>query len=128
MGAPADIGRTLAWSKAGTIASITPDGLSLELRYLRCDPKDGSWDIGEPTTCELVKGTRDVPLVHIDWGVTNSPELAVVDAAGRVALLTFAVTLNSPFSQKKFDVEPINSLNAVVATHWLSVSSPLQQV
>ncbi|KAG5938554.1 hypothetical protein E4U53_007984, partial [Claviceps sorghi] len=119
--------QAVAWSKSGTIASITPDGQSLELRFLRCHPDDGTWDVSEATTCDLVKGAPAIPLVHLEWGPTNSPELAVIDAAGRVAVVTFGISLNHPFLTRKWDTESVDHLHAVSGCYWLPVSPPNQQ-
>ncbi|KAK5990781.1 Mediator of RNA polymerase II transcription subunit 16-like protein [Cladobotryum mycophilum] len=119
--------QAVAWSKCGTIATLTPDGQSLELRFLRCSPTDGSWELSEPTICHLVSGSPGIPLVHLEWGATNSPELAVVDAVGRVAILSFPISLNSPFLTRKWDTDAIDDANAVVGSHWLAVAPPNQQ-
>ncbi|KAF4123421.1 hypothetical protein GMORB2_6122 [Geosmithia morbida] len=111
--------RTVAWSKVGTIASITPDGQELEIRFLRCQPSDGEWDLSEPTVCGLVRGTPEDPLVHLEWSETNNPELAVFDSAGRLALLIFSNTLNQPFMVKRWDSEPVDDSQAVVGCYWL---------
>ncbi|KAG5993970.1 hypothetical protein E4U43_003346, partial [Claviceps pusilla] len=105
--------QAVAWSKSGTIASLTPDGQGLELRLLRCHPDDGTWDLSEATTCDLVKGSPAIPLIHLEWGPTNSPELAVIDAVGRVVVVTFGISLNHPFLTRRVDADTVDSLNAV---------------
>lgn len=114
--------RTVAWSKVGTIASITPDGQELELRFLRCQPKDGEWGLSDPTTCSLVRGTPEDPLVHLEWAETNNPELAVFDSAGRVALLIFSTTVNHSFIVRRWDSDPVDDNQAVVGCHWLAAN------
>lgn len=120
--------RTIAWSKSGTVAAITPDGQYLQLRFLRCNPADGSWDLSKPTTCELIKGSSGVPLVHLEWGSTNAPELAIIDAVGRVVIVSFSISLNHPFITRKYDTDSIDDANAVVGAHWLAVAPQNQQV
>ncbi|KND89513.1 Mediator of RNA polymerase II transcription subunit 16 [Tolypocladium ophioglossoides CBS 100239] len=120
-------GQAVAWSKSGTIASLTADGQTLQLRFLRCHPDNGSWDLSEPTTCELVKGTTAIPLVHLEWGATSCPELAVVDAVGRVALLSFPISLNHPYITRKWDADAVDDLNAVMGCYWLAVAPSNQQ-
>ncbi|GAB0136152.1 hypothetical protein EsDP_00004464 [Epichloe bromicola] len=119
--------QALAWSKSGTIASITPDGQHLELRFLRCHPKNGTWGLGEATTCDLVKGTPAIPLVHLEWGPTNSPELAIMDAAGRVAVVSFGVSLNHPLPTRKWDTDSVDDFHGVSGCYWLPVAPSNQQ-
>ncbi|KAL7912022.1 mediator complex, subunit Med16 [Trichoderma velutinum] len=119
--------QTIAWSKSGTVATITPDGQYLQHRFLRCNPADGSWDLSKPTTCELIKGSPGIPLVHLEWGSTNIPELAIIDAVGRVVIVSFSISLNHPFITRKYDTDSIDDANAVVGAHWLAVAPQNQQ-
>lgn len=119
--------QTLAWSKSGTIATISADGQYLQHRFLRCNPLDGTWDLSQPTTCELLKGSPGIPLVHLEWGATNIPELAIIDAVGRVVIVSFSISLNHPFITRKYDTDPIDDANAVVGAHWLAVALQNQQ-
>ncbi|KAJ6786797.1 hypothetical protein PWT90_03847 [Aphanocladium album] len=114
--------QTVAWSRAGTIASISADGLSLELRMLRAHPSNGSWGLSEPTTTDLIKGTVANPLVHLEWSPTTTPELAIFDSAGRVMIMNFPVTLNSPYASRKWDNDSVDDMNAIVGCHWLPVA------
>lgn len=116
--------RRIAWSKAGTIASITEDGLFVEFRFLRSDPDDGSWQLSEPTRCDLISGSEQNPLVHLSWSATSNPELAVIDAVGRVVLFTFSIALNRPYFFRKWDSDPLDDLNAVVGCYWLGLHPP----
>ncbi|KAF5595847.1 mediator of rna polymerase ii transcription subunit 16 [Fusarium subglutinans] len=119
--------QTVAWSRTGSIANITPDGQNLELRFLRRSPGDGSWDLSEPTTCPFVKGLPTIPIVHLVWAGTSSPDLAVIDAVGRVSIVSFSISLNHPFPQRKWDADPTDDVHTVVGTYWLNVSPPNQQ-
>ncbi|KAL4730579.1 Mediator of RNA polymerase II transcription subunit 16 [Fusarium chlamydosporum] len=118
----------VAWSRTGSIANITPDGQNVELRYLRRSPDDGSWDLSDPTTCPVVKGSPTVPIVHLIWAGTSSPDLAVIDAAGRVAIVSFSISLNHPFPQRKLDADPIDDVHTIVGAYWLSVAPSNQQL
>lgn len=118
----------MAWSRTGSIANITPDGQNLELRFLRRSPDDGSWDLSEPTTCPFVKGLPTIPIVHLVWAGTSSPDLAVIDAVGRVSIVSFSISLNHPFPQRKWDADPTDDVHTVVGAYWLNVSPPNQQV
>ncbi|KAM0504405.1 hypothetical protein ACHAP8_002813 [Fusarium lateritium] len=117
----------VAWSRTGTIANITPDGQNVELRYLRRSPDDGSWDLSDPTTCPFVNGTPAVPIVHLTWAGTSTPDLAVIDAAGRVIIVSFSITLNHPFVQRKWDADPIDDVHTIVGAYWLTVAPSNQQ-
>ncbi|KAF5626550.1 mediator of rna polymerase ii transcription subunit 16 [Fusarium tjaetaba] len=119
--------QTVAWSRTGSIANITPDGQNLELRFLRRSPDDGSWDLSEPTTCPFVKGLPTIPIVHLVWAGTSSPDLAVIDAVGRVSIVSFSISLNHPFPQRKWDTDPTDDVHTVVGAYWLNVSPPNQQ-
>lgn len=100
----------------------------MQLRFLRCNPVDGSWDLSQPTTCELIRGSQGIPLVHLEWGSANVPELAIIDAVGRVVIVSFSISLNHPFITRKYDTDSIDDANAVVGAHWLAVAPPNQQV
>lgn len=114
--------RKVAWCKSGAIASITPDGESVELRFLRAHPETGVWDLSEATTCDLVKGTASIPLVHLEWGTTSISELAVFDSVGRVTLMSFSLTVNHAISTRKWDGDAVDDINAIVGCHWLNVA------
>ncbi|KAH7329090.1 mediator of RNA polymerase II transcription subunit 16 [Stachybotrys elegans] len=119
--------QTIAWSKVGTIASISSDGLTVEFRYLRFLSETASWDLSEPTTCQHVKGTSSVPLVHLEWSPANHPDLAIIDALGRVTLVTFAGYLNQPFVSRSWDADPVDDMYSVVGCHWLAVTPAMLQ-
>ncbi|KAF4455021.1 mediator of rna polymerase ii transcription subunit 16 [Fusarium austroafricanum] len=119
--------QTVAWSRTGTIANITPDGQNLELRFLRRSPEDGSWDLSDPTTCSFVKGLPTVPIVHLVWAGTSSPDLAVIDADGRVTIVSFSISLNHPFVQRKWDADPTDDVHTIVGAYWLNVAPSNQQ-
>ncbi|KAK7969623.1 mediator of RNA polymerase II transcription subunit 16 [Apiospora saccharicola] len=110
----------LAWSKSGTITSIAPDGQSLDLRYIRAHPKDATWGLSEPTRCEVSPNLSGGPIVHISWAPTQSSELAVIDAAGRVLILNFNTNLNKMLPIRKWDADPVDDLHAVVGTYWMN--------
>lgn len=94
---------------------------------LRAHPSNGSWGLSEPTTTDVVKGTVANPLVHLEWSPTTSPDLAIFDSAGRVFIMNFPVSLNSPYLNRKWDADAVDDMNVVVGCHWLPVA-PLPQV
>lgn len=120
----------IAWSRQGTIASISADGFSVELRYLRTNPHDGMWGLSEPTPCSQISGSHNFsggPIVHLAWAATASPELAIIDAAGRVSILTFSMNLNRPYPLRTWDVDTIDDLHSVVGAYWLPLMPQTKQ-
>ena len=114
--------RTIAWSKWGSIASITPDGAVLEFRNLRCNPENGTWALSEPTkTPPLTSNLDGGPLKHICWSPTGS-ELAVIDAAGRVTILSIFSSLNKPTLSRHCQGDPADDLHGVVGCYWLNLA------
>ena len=114
--------RGIAWSKWGSIASITPSGATLELRNLRCNPEDGNWALSEPTlTPPLTSNTDGGPLKHLCWSPTGS-ELAVIDAAGRVTILAIFSSLNKPSLSRTCQIDPSDDLHHVVGCYWLNMA------
>ncbi|OLN95927.1 Mediator of RNA polymerase II transcription subunit 16 [Colletotrichum chlorophyti] len=117
----------VAWSRSGAIASISPDGRSLEARFLRSHPDDGEWGLSEPAKVDLISINATSPIVHLAWASTASPELAVIDATGRVAILTYSITLNRPFATRKWDNDPSDDLHAIVGSYWLPLAPQSKQ-
>ncbi|KAI0007080.1 RNA polymerase II mediator complex subunit Sin4 [Xylariaceae sp. FL0662B] len=111
----------IAWSKGGTIASIAPDGHSLQLRYLRASAKDATWGLSRPNTIAPWSNLPGGPIVHLSWGPASS-ELAVVDAVGRVLIFGFNANLNRPSLSRRWDSDPLDDLHAVVGTYWLQTA------
>ncbi|KAI1769447.1 RNA polymerase II mediator complex subunit Sin4 [Hypoxylon sp. FL1150] len=108
----------IAWSKAGTIASIASDGRQLQLRYIRSETKDTSFALSEPTSVSPWGTLPAGPLVHLAWGPCNS-ELAVIDAVGRVIIMNFNANLNRPMLLRNWNHDPTDDLHAIVGTYWL---------
>ena len=121
--------RAIAWSRQGTIASIGADSRSIDLQFLRTNPKDGSWSLSEQTPCTLF-GTsfQGGPIAHLAWAATGSPELAIIDSVGRISLLTFSMSLNRPYQLRSWDADPVDDLNAVVGCYWLPLIPQSKQV
>lgn len=113
--------RSIACSRQGTIASISPDGTYINLQCPRTSSSDGSWELSEPASCSMFSPPLPGgPIVHLAWAPTNSPELAIIDAFGRVCLLTFPLTLNkASFIARKWDSDAADDLHSVVGCYWL---------
>ncbi|KAL2756219.1 hypothetical protein ACRALDRAFT_1042669 [Sodiomyces alcalophilus JCM 7366] len=115
--------QAVAWSKSGVIASISPDGKSVQVRTPRADPADGSWALGEPTTIDLITATPFNPIVHLAWAPTTAHELAVIDSTGRVAIVAFSGALNRPYPTRRWDDDHFDDLHTVVGCFWLNLAS-----
>ncbi|KAI1102358.1 RNA polymerase II mediator complex subunit Sin4 [Jackrogersella minutella] len=108
----------IIWSKGGTIASITPSGQHLQLRYIRAENKNGAFVLSEPSTIAPWPNLPGGPLVHLSWGPTNA-ELAVIDAVGRVLILNFNANMNRPSLTRRWDGDSIDDSQVIVGTYWL---------
>lgn len=100
----------------------------MELRYLQRNPDNGSWDLSEPTPCDLVSGSPTIPIVHLAWAGTSVPDLAVIDAIGRVTILSCSISLNHPHLQRKWDADSIDDMHGIMGAYWLSIAPSNQQV
>lgn len=118
----------MAWSKFGTIASVSADGKSVQVRLLRASPVDGSWGLSEAYTVEPITATASNPIVHLAWAGTSNHELAVIDAAGRVVILAFSIALNRPFLNRRWDTDHVEDLHAIVGCLWLNLASQHKNV
>ncbi|KAK3901481.1 hypothetical protein C8A05DRAFT_16342 [Staphylotrichum tortipilum] len=132
--------QAIAWSRQGTIASIAKDGMSIELRYLRCNPHTTEWELSEPSswsppapspppsgpnppaTASLASATA--PFVHLVWAPTGNPDLAVVDALGRVTILSLQITVNQTYPVRRWETDVVDDLHAIVGCYWLPLGSP----
>lgn len=115
--------RSIAWSKWGSIASIAANGTRLELRNLRCHPDNGAWALNEPLLTENFSESGDGgPIKHLSWGPTGS-DLAAIDAAGRVAILSVFSSLNKVNLSRIGQMDPADDLHAVVGSYWLNLAT-----
>ncbi|KAF2018963.1 hypothetical protein BU24DRAFT_109366 [Aaosphaeria arxii CBS 175.79] len=109
----------LTWSKSGCVAYITPDGLSVKLRVFSRDPATGKWDLGKEATLDVPR-QDDFQFVHLSWSHLGN-DIAVVDAAGHVAILTCTTAMDR-MSLMRADVSPSDTeMDAVVGMHWLAL-------
>jgi mediator of RNA polymerase II transcription subunit 16 len=113
--------RGMAWSKWGCLASITADCRGLEFRNLRAHPRDGSWGMSEANVLPMVTPALDGgPLKHLCWS-SNGSDLAVIDSAGRIAILTTGNFINKPNFTRSSQMDPIDELHSIVGAHWLNI-------
>ncbi|TVY50079.1 Mediator of RNA polymerase II transcription subunit [Lachnellula occidentalis] len=114
--------QTVAWSNWGCIATITANGAAIELRNLRCHPGTGNWGLSEPTPTPAFTATLDGgPLKHLSWSPTGS-ELAIIDCAGRVTILSIFSSLNKPTLHRAGTGDPVDDLYGVVGCYWLNLA------
>ncbi|KAF3764967.1 hypothetical protein M406DRAFT_258748 [Cryphonectria parasitica EP155] len=117
--------RTIAYSKHGIIASISPDGTHVNLQCPHARPDDGQWELNEPIQCSILPAPLPGgPIVHLAWAPTMAPELAVIDAFGRICLLGFPVHLNKAAFSRKWDADAQDDLHSVVGCYWLPLHLP----
>jgi len=126
----------IAWSRHGTIASIARDGTSIDLRFIRCNPHAAEWELSEPTSWSPPSGPSpsppapnpptpvsaascSTPFVHLAWAPTPNPDLAVVDALGRITLLSFHITINQTYPVRRWETDVVDDLQQIVGCYWL---------
>jgi mediator of RNA polymerase II transcription subunit 16, fungi type len=61
-------------------------------------------------------------MVHLAWAPTSLPELAVIDAVGRVMILNFVTNVNAPAIARRWDNDSVDDLHAVVGSYWLNTT------
>lgn len=65
------------------------------------------------------------PIVHLAWAPSLQPELAVVDAFGRVSILAVPMNLNkATYVSRSWDNDPQDDLHSVVGSYWLPLGPP----
>lgn len=112
--------RKLAWSNTGTIASVTPDGLSINLRHLQCHPEDGRWALSKEVSVEQVTSThRNQQLTHVRWSHPGN-ELAVLDQSGKVSIFNIAMAMNKVHLARPADADQEDDLGEIVGMQWLT--------
>lgn len=95
----------------------------MEVRNLRCHPDDGTWALSAPVlTSDVSISAEGGPLKHLSWS-PNGSDLAAIDAAGRVTILSVFSTLNKPTLSRLGQVDPSDDLHAVVGSYWLNLST-----
>ncbi|KLU84072.1 hypothetical protein MAPG_03117 [Magnaporthiopsis poae ATCC 64411] len=121
----------IAWSRQGTIASVSADGRSVDLRYLRSHPDDAAWGLSDPTPYSsfgiVPPQAGGGQIAHLAWASSGIPELAVVDDVGRVSFIHCPVSLNRPFTTRAWDADPVDELGAIVGCFWLPLAPPGKQ-
>ncbi|KAH6650006.1 mediator complex, subunit Med16 [Chaetomium tenue] len=125
----------IAWSRQGTIATIAKDAMSVELRFIRSHPDTTEWGLSEPSSwsppsptvsppvpnppASISLASSSAPFVHLAWSPTMSPDLAVIDALGRLTILSFSIANNQPYPARRWETDAADDLHAVVGCYWL---------
>ncbi|KAK4173010.1 putative mediator of RNA polymerase II transcription subunit 16 [Triangularia setosa] len=129
----------IAWGRLGSIACISKDGMFVDIRYIRCNPENGEWDMNDPSSSGTVSlghslssfislPSAGAPIVHVAWApTTHMPDLAVIDGLGRITILTFPLQINRPYPARKWDADPVDDLHSVVGCHWLPIGNAASQ-
>ncbi|KAK3694565.1 mediator complex, subunit Med16 [Podospora appendiculata] len=118
----------IAWSRQGTIASISKDRRSVELRFLSCRPGNGVWELSAPFPSSVHPLTPPAAqVVHLTWSATSSSELAIIDDVGRISIMNCSITINKLHTVRKWDIDPVDDLHAVVGCYWLPLIPPNRQ-
>lgn len=60
------------------------------------------------------------PIVHLSWAPTQTSDLAIIDAVGRITIVNFGTNINRPSTQRKWETDSTDDLNSVVGTYWLN--------
>ncbi|KAL9621962.1 MAG: hypothetical protein Q9160_003624 [Pyrenula sp. 1 TL-2023] len=111
----------LSWSKPGCLACISHDGTKVKLRHLFCDPEVRKWGLSEDYSIENAVGLDGRHrIVHAQWNSTGT-DLAVVDAAGRVAAFTITYTaVNAVNAVRSVVQDQEDDQGGVVGMMWLN--------
>ncbi|KAK0669411.1 putative mediator of RNA polymerase II transcription subunit 16 [Cercophora samala] len=129
----------IAWGRLGSIACVSKDGMSVDIRYIRCNPENGEWDLNDPSSSGTVSlghspssfislPSAGAPIVHVAWApTTHMPDLAIIDGLGRITILSFPLQINRPYPARKWDVDPVDDLHSVVGCHWLPIGNAASQ-
>ncbi|RAL63790.1 hypothetical protein DID88_003434 [Monilinia fructigena] len=103
----------IAWSKWGSIASITSNGTGLELRNLRCHPENGVWGLSEPTVIPQLTNNLD-----------GGPSLLIALATASKQLRIIRASIGWGFPQTQEKVNPMTTpLNVSFQIKPLTVKS-----
>ena len=134
--------QSIAWSRSGTVASIAKDGMSIDLRFARCNPDTTEWELSEPSSWSPPApssspsppapdpptpgplASTTAPFVHLAWSTTQNPDLAVIDALGRITLLSFSITINQTYPVRRWETDVVDDLHSVAGCYWLPMIMP----
>lgn len=112
--------RKIAWSRLGCIAYVSHDGLQVVVRHLICSPADGKWSLSEEyPQHHIVQHHIGQRLLHLCWNEIGS-DLAVLDASGRVSILTINAALNNLAVSRQAIADPSDDGAQVVGMMWLN--------
>lgn len=114
--------RKVSWSRMGSVAYISPDGLRVGLRYLQCSQSDGKWQLSDESPMSSVTESHGgAQLVNLSWNESGS-DLAVVDCFGRISIHSVSIALNSMTCFRQPSSDSSDDSNQIVGMMWLNTS------
>ena len=108
----------IAWSKQGCIATVSPDSLHIDIKYLRFSKKVGFWNLSE--AYPLFQDDYAFHISYIQWSPTGV-DLAVADVAGRVSIFSHShMAANRLYEVRPASLDTPDELGQPVALFWLN--------
>lgn len=90
------------------------------VRHLVCNPTDGKWGLTEEySQSQIAQLHLGQQLLHLCWNETGS-DLAVLDASGRISILSIPAALNSLGVSRQTVVDPPDDGSQVVGMMWMN--------
>lgn len=101
--------------------------MSVKLAFLSSDQSDGSWSLKDDfpgNKIGILDGKH--PIVHLQWNPSSMMDLAIADAAGRVAIINHSyMALNTISIVRPASEDQENDLNRPVGMYWLNRERPV---
>lgn len=112
----------LAWSRLGCVASLSPDAISVYLRYLHFSQTERKWNLSKENPIDLsANGDSQHPFLQLEWSQSGA-DLALVDAAGRVTIVNISSTaLNETAVVRPATLDREDELGQVLTMYWLNI-------
>lgn len=121
------LNRKIAWSKNGTVASITQEGYGVLLKIHSRNPTTGKWELGKETSLDIPSGHDEFPFVHLSWSHLGN-DLAVMNSAGHVMIFSCAMLLDRMTLTRTNQAQSEADMDPVVGMHWLAMIPYEQKV
>ncbi|GAB7348668.1 hypothetical protein MBLNU459_g7031t1 [Dothideomycetes sp. NU459] len=116
----------LAWSKTGSIASISPDGRTITTRAVARSPNTGKWALSDDSPQPII-AQGDTIFTHIEWS-TFGLELVATDQLGRIFIFSMGYALNRMIPTPLNYSPAPDDLNVIVGLHWLAPNTSSQRI